>query len=81
MLAQNPFAFRGVEAEQRLREDELQHGVAQELEPLVAFSQPGTLREQRRMGEGAFQQRPVAEDVVEASFELGDRIHHELALA
>lgn len=79
--AERPLAGVGEKGEQRLGQHQLQHGVAEELEPLVAFREVGPVLQQGGMGEGALQERPVAEDVVEAHFERGGGGVHELALA
>jgi hypothetical protein len=80
--AEGALPFGRVLEVQRLREHELQHGVAEELEPLVALREVRLVLQSRRVGERPRQQRPVAEDVTEARFEGGGGGGvHELALA
>jgi hypothetical protein len=79
-LAEHAFAVAGEEIVERLREDELQHGIAEKLEALVALGGIGVVLQIRRVRDGALQQRRIAERVGEAGLELFEGGTHELAL-
>jgi hypothetical protein len=64
---------------QRFGQQELEHGVAEELEPLVARGGRVVL-EIRGVRDGAAQERVVAKQVADPGLESGKGVAHELAL-
>jgi hypothetical protein len=72
-FAEQTFAIVGIKLEERFGQNELEHGVAEEFETLVALRDFRVFRQIRRMRQRALQQRAVTERVAEANLQGGER--------
>lgn len=81
-LGKSSFPLGGVEEEEGFGDNELEHGVAKELETLVVLDERGLPGKERRVGEGALKQGSVGKSVAEAGTKGGERGagHQEEAL-
>ena len=70
----------GIERIERLRQDQLEDGVAEELEALVVARRGGAVLQPRGVGERAFEEGRVAERVPDPPLERLWVARHELAL-
>src|SRR5262249_39865344 len=79
--AQHSLSFLGKKLEQRLREHELKHGIAEKFETLVVIGMMRMVLQVRRVGHGPLQQTQIAERVAQTLLKLVKCRVHELALA
>lgn len=70
-LGKGSFPLGGVEEEEGFGDNELEHGVAKELETLVIFDARKLFGKERRVGEGALEQGSVGKSVAEAGAKGG----------
>jgi hypothetical protein len=74
-LGELPFAKLRKVIKEPFRKDQLQHGVAEELEPLIVEMVPLRFVPERRMGQRLRQQKRISEFILQALFK---RIHQAL---